>query len=130
MEADITSRRDHQPDALAHLGRCFSTYRQDIWTVVLYAAFVGLLTLVTPIAVQSVVNTISFGTLLQPLVVLVGLLLLSLLAAGALRALKSWVVEVLQRRMFIDTMSRLAHLLPRVDWEKARGRGHVVHRYF
>ena len=131
MEAEALTRSGHA-GPLAHLRRFLSAYRPDIWTVVLYAAFVGLLTLVTPIAVQTVVNTTAFGTLLQPLFVLVALLLMGVVLAGVLKALKSWAVEVLQRRMFIDAATRLAHLLPRVDWDRARQKqhGHVIHRFF
>ena len=42
----------------------------DLWAVVIYSAGIGLLTLVIPVAVQALVNTVAFGALLQPLVVL------------------------------------------------------------
>jgi putative ABC transport system ATP-binding protein len=130
---DAEASRSHSGTApLTYLQRFLSHYRADVWTVIVYAAFVGLLTLVTPVAVQSVVNTVAFGTVLQPLVVLVALLFFGLLLAGVLRALKAWVVEVLQRRIFVDALSELAERLPRTDWELARERygEHAMHRYF
>ncbi|MEO1171524.1 MAG: hypothetical protein AAFX94_05665, partial [Myxococcota bacterium] len=44
--------------------------RQDLWTSVAYATAVGLLTLASPLAVQSLFNNVAFGTLTQPLLVL------------------------------------------------------------
>ncbi len=98
----------------------------------LYAAGVGLFALATPVAVQALVNTAAFGTLVQPLVVLVALLLLGLVFASVLKALKSWAVEVLQRRLFVDVVARLAYQLPRID-ARSPERGdvrHPVHGFF
>jgi putative ABC transport system ATP-binding protein len=86
----------------------------DLRAVLVYAVGVGLFALTTPIAVQSLVNTVAFGSLLQPLVVLSILLLGGLVFAGALRALQYWVVELLQQRLFIRVVSDLSHRLPRV----------------
>jgi ABC-type bacteriocin/lantibiotic exporter with double-glycine peptidase domain len=85
--------------------------RSDIWVVVIYSVAIGLLSLVVPIATQSLVNTIAFGTLLQPLVVLSLLVLLGLAFAAVLKVLRSQVVEVMQRRLFVrvsaDSVERL-----------------------
>lgn len=83
----------------------------DIWVVVVYSLAIGVLSLVVPIATQSLVNTIAFGTLLQPLVVLALLVLLGLGFAAGLKVLRSHVVEVMQRRIFVrvsaDSIERL-----------------------
>lgn len=85
--------------------------RTDIWVVAIYSVAVGVLSLVVPIATQSLVNTIAFGTLLQPLVVLSLLVLLGLAFAAGLKVLRSHVVEVMQRRIFVrvsaDSIERL-----------------------
>ena len=44
--------------------------RQDIAVIVIYGVALGLLSLAVPIAVQSLVNTVAFGSLFQPLVML------------------------------------------------------------
>ena len=88
---------------------------RDVGVVVVYGVAIGLLALATPIAVQALVSTVAFGTLLQPIVIL-SLLLFACLALGAtLRALEAWVVEVLQRRLFVRLVGDLAHRLPRVE---------------
>ena len=46
--------------------------RRDLWVAFIYSLAVGALSLVVPISTQALVNTIAFGTLMQPLVVQIG----------------------------------------------------------
>jgi putative ABC transport system ATP-binding protein len=101
--------------ALAVLSQVIAAYRREVFAVFSYALCVGLLALATPIAAQALVNTFAFGTLLQPLFVLSALVLVVLFAAAVLKLLKSWTVELLQRRMFVRTAARLGFVLPRLD---------------
>lgn len=129
--------RDHDH---AHHGptptqRLFGLLRgggHDLWVVLVYAIGVGLLSLVVPIATASLVNTVSFGTLLQPLVVLTFLVFVGLSFEGVMRALQFWVVEMLQRRVFVQVALDLARRLPRVRvaaFDRAHG-PELVNRFF
>ena len=89
--------------------------RGDLLTIVLYSIFVGLLSLATPIAVQQLVNTVAFGGLVQPVVILALLLLAGLAFAGLLSVLQAYLAELIQRRVFVRTCVELADRLPRVD---------------
>jgi putative ABC transport system ATP-binding protein len=106
--------------------------RRDVTIVILFAIGVGVLTIATPVTVQVLVNFVAFGGLVQPLIVL-GILLLAFLSlAGAVRVFKTWVVEMLQRRIFVRVATDLSHRLPRVRTE-AYDRGHgpeLVNRFF
>lgn len=106
--------------------------RDDLWVVAIYAAVVGLLTLATPVAVQALVGTVAFGTLLQPIVVLSLLLLAALGFQAALKAMQTRVVESIQQRVFVRTAVDLAWRLPRVKREAAdSGFGpETVNRFF
>ncbi|HEU4404562.1 MAG TPA: ABC transporter ATP-binding protein [Polyangiaceae bacterium] len=88
--------------------------RADVWVVVAYAVTIGLLSLAVPVAVQSLVNTVAFGSLVQPIVVLTLLVLAGLGFANALRALQARVVELIQERLFVRAAADLAFRLPRV----------------
>lgn len=86
---------------------------RDIWTVIVFALVNGILGLASPLAVESLVNVVSWGTYLQPLLVL-GFILLSCLALAAfLTVLQTSVVEIIQRRQFVRIVSDLAHRFPR-----------------
>jgi putative ABC transport system ATP-binding protein len=88
--------------------------RRDIAVLGIYAVVVSVLGLATPLAVQALVTTVSFGTLTQPVIVLALVVVLALGIAGALRALQLVVVESIQRRLFLRLVSDLAERLPRV----------------
>jgi putative ABC transport system ATP-binding protein len=89
--------------------------KKDLWVVVIFSLIVGVLTLATPIAVEALVNTVAFGQFLQPVVVLALMLFVFLGFAAAMRALITFVVEILQRRLFIRVVEDLAFRFPRVQ---------------
>jgi ABC-type bacteriocin/lantibiotic exporter with double-glycine peptidase domain len=89
-----------------------SLEKQTVVAVVAYSAVIGGISLALPLAVQSLVNSLAFGRVLQPLIVIsVGLLVLLSLAA-ALRVLEVYIVELLQRRMFADVARDVARRIP------------------
>lgn len=106
-----------------------SIEREDLKAIVIFAAVVGLLSLATPIAVQALVNSIAFGTLLQPIVVLATILLAVLCFSGFLIVVETHVLEVLERRLFLKAAEDVSERLPR-----AAGAGaatpELVNRFF
>lgn len=86
---------------------------RDVWTVVLFALVAGILALATPLAIESLVNVVSWGTYLQPLLVLAVMLLACLGLAGVLKILQTIVVEMIQRRQLVRIVGDLAHRFPR-----------------
>ena len=124
--AEPTARALGRLRALIHLERA------DLWVVMVYAVGVGALSLVSPIAVQALVNTVAFGSVLQPLFVLTLLLVAGLSCAAALKAFAAFVVEVLQQRLFVRAVADVSRRLPRVDLgdPKASNGPELVNRFF
>jgi len=89
--------------------------KADLWAIVLFAAFIGGLMLATPIAVQQLVNSIAFGGLIQPVVVLALLLLAVLAFSAVISAIQAFVAELIQRRIFVRVVLDVAERLPRVQ---------------
>lgn len=77
----------------------------NLLVAVIYSVAIGVLSLALPLATQSLVNTVAFGSLLQPVVVLSILLLAFLSFSSILQTLRQYVVEVLQRRIFVQMAS-------------------------
>lgn len=120
------------PTPFQRLRGLFAPDSRDIAIVILFSIGVGVLSLATPIAVQSLVNFVAFGGLVQPLFI-IGILLFAFLAmAGAIRTYKSYIVEVLQRRIFVRVVGDLAYRLPRVriDAFDRRSGPELVNRFF
>jgi putative ABC transport system ATP-binding protein len=126
------AHEDEHPSPAQRLWALMRLERDDLWVIVIYAVVVGLLSLAMPVAVQALVSTVAFGTLLQPIVVLSLLLLTALGFEAALKAMQARVVESIQQRVFVRTAVDLAWRLPRVKREHA-GPGfgpETVNRFF
>ncbi len=112
-EVAISRTGDAKPlDRLLALLRAESS---DIWVVLVFALMSGLLSMTTPLAVEALVNTVAFGRFLQPVVVLSLMLLAFLIFQAAMKALQTFVVEIIQRRMFARVAADLSFRLPRVQ---------------
>lgn len=91
---------------------------RDIAVIFLYALAVGLCTLAVPVGVQAIVNSVAFGVILQPLIVVTSLVGAVLLFAGTMRVLQLTVVEILQRRLIVRLSLSLASRIPHVEFEQ------------
>jgi ABC-type bacteriocin/lantibiotic exporter with double-glycine peptidase domain len=98
----------------------------------IYGAGVSLLSLAIPVSVQGLVNTVNFGILRQPLVVLSVVLLLLLLFSGVLTALQVYIVELYQRKFYTRLSASFAtNLLNAPDKSfKEYSRLELSNRYF
>ena len=68
----------------------------------------GLISIATPVSVQALVNIVTMGSVLQPLFIVSLILFLLLLLSGALYVFESYIVELIQRRIFIRTAIQTA----------------------
>ncbi len=136
--ANQSPEHDHHPThghGLPPLRRLFGLLkpeRSDLILVTLFAVGVGALTLATPVAAMAVVNTVALGTLVQQLLMLCFGLLIALALAGAITLLQTFVVEFIQRRVFVRVAADLAYRLPRVDlrgFDRQNG-PELVNRFF
>lgn len=122
----------HGVHPLRRLLSWMETERRDLLVAFIYSIAIGALSLVVPIATQSLVNTIAFGTLMQPLVVLVALVLAGLSLSGFLYVMRMYIVEVLQRRVFVRIVTDVVYRLLRVrmdGFDKGYG-PELVNRFF
>lgn len=122
----------HEPRPWSRIKTMFRPERKDLTVVLIYALFVALLSLATPIAVQAMVSTIIFGVVIWPIIWLALILFICLALAGVIHTAESFVIEVLQRRLFVRTVADFAQILPRVkleSFDKEYGPS-IVNRFF
>ena len=86
---------------LSRLFKLLQLEKKDIFVIVMLTFGAGFLALATPIAVQTLVNIVAMGNVVQPLIVVSLMLFLLLLLAGGLSLLEYYVVELIQRRIFV-----------------------------
>jgi ABC-type bacteriocin/lantibiotic exporter with double-glycine peptidase domain len=106
--------------------------RTDIGVILIFALVTGILGMTTPLAVEALVNTVAFGRLLQPVVVLSLMLLAFLLFKAGIKAMQTWVVEIIQRRLFARLAAELSWRLPRAKLSGFHGAypPELVNRFF
>lgn len=95
----------------AHLERLLRLESEDLAAVLAFALAAGLMALATPVAVQALVNTIAFGVLLQPLLILSLTLFACLSLSALLSAFQIYVIEMIQRRLYVRLVSDMATAL-------------------
>ena len=83
--------------------------REYFGMVFIYAILISVLTLATPISVQSVVNTFALGPYLQPLIILSVLLFILLLFLGLVKSLQYLLVEYMQRQIIAKISSAMIY---------------------
>lgn len=82
--------------------------KKDINLLVVLTFGYGVLGIATPIAVQALVNIVTMGGLLQPLFIVSLILFILLVLSGVLYVFEAYVVELIQRRMFVRTAINVA----------------------
>lgn len=126
------SKDKNKPTPLARLMHLVAAERGDIRVVLVFAVAIGILNLATPITVEALVNTVAFGGLLQPVIVLAMVLMSCLGMAALLNALQTVVVELMQRRLLVRLTSELSYRLPHAKieaFDKYNG-PELVNRFF
>ncbi len=99
---------------LARLWRMLAAERPDMRVVFVFALFVGVLALATPLAIEMLVSTVAFGRSLQPIVVLAVILFAFLSFSAIVQSVEKYVVDLIQQRLFVRIAGDLAYRLPRV----------------
>lgn len=95
--------------------RLVSLEKQDILLLFCLTMAYGVLGIATPVAVQAMVNLVTMGGVLQPLYI-VGVILFCLLGlSGALYAVESYLVEMIQRRMYVRSSVQIAENTQRIQ---------------
>lgn len=82
-----------------------------LWVILTYGVGISLLTLAVPVAVQYLINTIINIGSFRAVAVLAITLFIILIASGLLSALRMWVVERYERRVFARLTSDIAFRL-------------------
>ena len=91
--------------------------RKEIMYLLLYAVFVGIISLSLPLGVQSLIGFISSGQVVTSVVVLISFILLGVLLSGIMTIMQLQLVEHIHQRMFARTAFAFAFRVPRIRIE-------------
>jgi putative ABC transport system ATP-binding protein len=103
--------------ALSRIIRLLHGEKSEAFVVVVYAIGVSILYLAVPLAVQALVNNVSFASILQPIIILTILLFLALLMSALMQLMQMVVVESIQRRLFVRVALDVSYRTPKFSGE-------------
>ena len=89
--------------------------KKDLITLPFLVFAYGVISIATPVSVQALVNVVNMGAVLQPLFVISLILFVLLLLSGALYVFEGFIVELIQRRIYIRTAIDTAQNTQKVE---------------
>lgn len=126
------SEEEGKPNPLSRLLRLLGTERKEITYILIYAVLVGMVSLILPVGIQTTIELISGGVVFSSVYVMIGLVLVGVIVAGALQLVQMSMVEYLQRRVFVKAAFDFAYRMPRLQLEALQGQypPELVNRFF
>lgn len=104
----------------------------SIYSMLIIGVLISLLSLVVPIAAQTLINIVAFGKLLQPVVTLSIMVLILMAGMGVLSIWQMVIIEIIQQKLMVRISLSLAkhftHLSPTIF--STHNGPELVNRYF
>lgn len=103
-----------------------------ISSIVMISIFVSLLSLSIPIAAQTLINLIAFGKLLQPVLTLSLIVLILMIALGALNIWQIIIIEIIQQKLMVKISLNLSRQFTHLSLENFSSHHgpELVNRFF
>ncbi|ALM50478.1 ABC transporter ATP-binding protein [Flavobacterium psychrophilum] len=92
--------------------------KRDVYQILFYAAFAGLVNLSLPLGVQAIINFIQSGQLSISWIILVILVTLAVGFSGILSIMQLRIVENLQQRIFVRSSFEFAYRMPLIKFKE------------
>lgn len=100
---------------LAPIRHLLSLERKDLIVILMLTIAIGLLNLATPLAVQTLVNVVTMGGVIKPLIVVSFVLFVLLMLSGLIYVVEFIVVEYIQRRIFSNNVVDVTNQIIKID---------------
>lgn len=104
----------------------------SIYSILIISIFVSVLSLVVPIAAQTLINLVAFGKLMQPVISLSIMVFILMAGVGVLSIWQTVLIEIIQQKLMVKISLNLAkhfnHLSPTIF--SSHNGPELVNRYF
>lgn len=106
--------------------------KKDIYQIIIYAAFSGLVSLSLPLGIQAIVNFIQGGQISVSWIVLIIIVTLGVALVGVLTLMQLRITENLQQKIFIRSSFEFAYRLPKITFNALYNKypPEVANRFF
>ncbi len=92
--------------------------KKDIYQIVFYAIFSGIISLSLPLGIQAIINFIQSGRVSASWIVLMLLVVLGVALVGFLSLMQLRITENLQQKIFVRSSFNFATRLPRIEFKE------------
>jgi len=88
--------------------------KKDIYQIILYAVFSGLVSLSLPLGIQAIINLIQGGRVSLSWIILVLVVVIGVAFNGILRYMQLRITELIQQKIFIRSSFEFAYRFPKI----------------
>lgn len=96
------------------LVRMLKLDRKDLFQILFYAAFSGVISLSLPLGIQAIINFIQSGRVSVSWMVMVGVVVMGVVFIGILSLMQLRITENLQQKIFVRSSYEFAYRLPKI----------------
>jgi len=140
LNFDFNSEKIYKPfnnnleidNSLTYIKKILSKDVKFLYLAFLYSILISLLTLAVPISIQLLINSVTFVTLTQPVIILGLVLLILLTFSGILNICQTYLVEIFQRRFFARMSAEISLQFTKSNFSKMKesNQTELVNRFF
>ncbi len=106
--------------------------KKDVYQILFYAAFAGLISLSLPLGIQAIINFIQSGQISISWIVLIFVVTLGVAFVGILSLMQLRITENLQQKIFVRSSFEFAYRLPKIKFNELYNRypPELANRFF
>ena len=97
--------------------RLLELEKKDLAQILYYSIFAGIVSLSLPLGIQAIINLIQGAQVSSSWIVLVVLVTLAVVFAGALQLMQLRIIENVQQRIFTRTSFEYSYRFPKIKLE-------------
>lgn len=91
--------------------------KKDVYQIIFYAAFAGLISLSLPLGIQAIINFIQGGQVSVSWIVLIVMVTIGVALVGILTLMQLRITENLQQKIFVRSSFEFAVRMPKIRYE-------------
>lgn len=117
---------------LKRVGNLLVHERSELWVLLTYTITLVIFSLLIPLAMNALVNSVAAGLFVQPVVILALLVFGALFMGGVMQMMQLNLVEAIQQRIFAESAMKIADVLARACPRSLRAEyiPELVNRFF
>ncbi|NBL63644.1 ATP-binding cassette domain-containing protein [Flavobacterium sp. NST-5] len=91
--------------------------KKDVYQIIFYAIFAGIVSLSLPLGIQAIINLIQSGQVSVSWIILVIFVVIGVILVGILSVMQLRITENLQQKIFVRASFEFGYRLPKIKFE-------------